>query len=245
MPCPPRSPSDRSPTGACQAPAAGVSTLPARRACALGPLPCVGQSFGLKARFPLSLALMKKIIVLLAVAACLLAVPALAVKTKAKPSAPAHKAVEGSSETVNVPGKILMEPNAFHGIKWGTPMAAIPDLTLVEKAGQATYATVHDVVYRIGDAFLSNMVYAFCQDKFAAVMVDYKGRKAHDTIKNFLVSKYTTPLQVTNNADNLAWPIGNVLIRMEYNAATELGSLSYFYQPLYDPCNATAEKAKQ
>lgn len=56
----------------------------------------MGQSFGLKARFPLSLALMKKIIVLLAVAACLLAVPALAVKTKAKPSAPAHKAVEGS-----------------------------------------------------------------------------------------------------------------------------------------------------
>jgi len=185
---------------------------------------------------------MKKIIVLVAVVVLLAAVPALAAKkhAKAKPSVE-----EGSSESVDVPGKALTEPNAFHGVKWGTPMAAIPDLTVVEKAGDATYATVQNVVYRIGDAFLSDMVYAFCQDKFAAVMVDYRGRKAHESIKKFLSAKYTVPLQMGNNPDSLAWPIGNVLIRMEFDPIKDTGNLSYFYQPLYAPCTQAEGKAAQ
>jgi len=189
---------------------------------------------------------MKKFIALVAVVACLAAVPALAAKKHAKAKAPRRAAVqEGSSETVNAPGKVLTEPNAFHGVKWGTPMAAVPDLTVVEKAGDATYAAAQNAIYRIGDAFLSNMVYAFCQDKFAAVMLDYRGRKAHETIKKFLEKKYTPPLEVGNNADNLAWPIGNVLIRLEFDAAKDVGNLSYFYQPLYAPCTTGGEKAAQ
>jgi len=192
------------------------------------------------------LAHMKKSILACVVILCLGVTPALAAKKKAKASTPAPAVTkEGGTETVDVPGRMLVEPNAFHGVKWGTPMAAIPDLTVVEKAGAATYATVQDAVYRIGDAFLANMVYAFCQDKFAAVMVDYRGRKAHDSIKSFLTKKYTAPLEMGNNPDNLAWPIGNVLIRMEFDPIKDTGSLSYFYQPLYAPCTATGEKAGQ
>lgn len=190
---------------------------------------------------------MKKSILLCIVILCLGAVPALAAKKKAHAPAPERQSVtkEGSTETVDVPGRVLTEPNAFHGTKWGTPMAMVPDLTVVEKAGAAVYATVANVVYRIGDAFLSNMVYAFCQDKFAAVMVDYRGRKAHDSIKAFLTKKYTAPMEMGGNPDNLAWPIGNVLIRMEFEPIKDTGSLSYFYQPLYEPCTGGGEKAGQ
>lgn len=182
---------------------------------------------------------------------CLLACgPALATK---QPPAKAHAAKKaqpaepkgGDHETVEVPGKVIKEPNAFHGVKWGTPMAAVPDLTMVEKDGQAAYATLEGGVYRIGDAFLSDVVYGFCQDKFAAVMVSYKGRKAHDAIRNFLSAKYTRPLEADGNSDDLGWPIGNVLIRMEFSAIKDSGTLSYFYQPLYAPCSGPDGKAPQ
>ena len=91
----------------------------------------------------------------------------------------------------------------------------MPDLTVVEKNGQAAYATAEGVVYRIGDAFLTNVVYAFCQDKFAAVMVEYKGRRAYDSIRNFLAAKYTKPVEVEGRSDDVGWPLGNVLIRMD------------------------------
>lgn len=189
---------------------------------------------------------MKKIIALLAVVACLAAVSAPAAAKQAKAKArPSAQAREGSSETVNAPGKALTEPNAFNGVKWGTPPAAIPDLTVVEKAGDATYATVPNVAYRIGNAFLSNMVYAFCREKFAAVMLDYRGRKNHAAIRKLLMKKYAAPLEVGEDSNNLAWPVGNVIIRMEFDAAKDTGNLSYFYQPLYAPCTADDGKAAQ
>uniref|UniRef100_I2PXE9 Uncharacterized protein n=1 Tax=Desulfovibrio sp. U5L TaxID=596152 RepID=I2PXE9_9BACT len=182
---------------------------------------------------------------------CLLAcVPALASK-HAPAKSPAHPKSQpaepkgGDHETVEAPGKVIKEPNSFHGIKWGTPMSAIPDLTMVEKDGQAAYATVQGVVYRIGDAFLSDVVYGFCQDKFAAVMVEYKGRKAHETIRNFLAAKYTKPMEADGNPDALGWPIGNVLIRMEFSAIKDTGILSYFYQPFFTPCSGPDGKAPQ
>jgi len=186
---------------------------------------------------------MKKLLVLLFLAVCLAAQPAQAAKKKAHTQSGEQS--PAVPDTVEVPGKVLTEPNAFHGVKWGTPMAAVPDLKLEERDGQAAYATVPGVVYRIGDAFLANVVYAFCQDKFAAVMVEYKGRKAHDSIKKFLVAKYTAPVEVAGNPDSLGWPIGNVLIRMEFSADKDAGALSYFYQPLYAPCSGGEEKAKQ
>ena len=187
---------------------------------------------------------MKILTALCLLAALATATPAAAVTKKAaqaKPHAPAGQVPTG---TVDVPGKIITEPNAFHGTKWGTPLTAVPDIVVVEKAGQAAYAAVPGVVYRIGDAFMDNVVYGFCQDKFAAVMVEFKGRKAFESVKKFLTGKYTPPVELGGNADSLGWPIGNVLIRMEFEVVKDLGTLSYFYQPLYAPCNETLVKAK-
>ncbi|WP_235669555.1 hypothetical protein [Solidesulfovibrio carbinolicus] len=125
---------------------------------------------------------MKKTLSLLLVCClALAATPALAKKAppekhETQKAAAPHEP-SGPAETVDAPGKVIKEPNAFNGIKWGTAMAAIPDLTVAERDGQAAYATAEGVVYRIGEAFLSGVVYGFCQDKFAAVMVEYKGKK--------------------------------------------------------------------
>jgi hypothetical protein len=151
-----------------------------------------------------------------------------------KKTAEQHEPAPG--ETVETPGKVIREPNAFNGIKWGTGLAAIPDLSVAERDGQAAYATAEGVVYRIGEAFLSGVVYGFCQDKFAAVMVEYKGKKNHESIKNFLAGKYAKPIDLEGRGNDLGWPIGNVLIRMHYTPETDAGTLSYFYQPLYAPC---------
>ncbi len=187
--------------------------------------------------------------ILLAALCCLLACgPVLAAKhAPAKAAAPKKSQPAepkgGDHETVEVPGKVIKEPNAFHGTKWGTPMAAIPDLKMVEKDGQAAYATVEGVVYRIGDAFLADVVYGFCQDKFAAVMAEYKGRKNHEAIRNFLTAKYTKPVEAAGNPDDIGWPIGNVLIRMEFSPIKDTGILSYFYQPLFAPCSGADGQA--
>jgi len=139
-------------------------------------------------------------------------------------------------DKVETPGRVIKEPNSFNGIKWGTGMAAIPDLKVAERDGQAAYATAEGVVYRIGDAFLSGVVYGFCQDRFAAVMVEYKGRKAHDSIKKFLMEKYSKPIDLEDRGLDFGWPLGNVLIRMQFVPDKDVGTLSYFYQPLYAPC---------
>lgn len=189
-----------------------------------------------------------KIRILLLAALCgfLACAPAAAKSHAPAKHAPAKKAEPAADhETVNVPGKVIKEPNAFHGTKWGTPMAAVADLKVMEKDGQAVYATVEGVVYRIADTFLSNVVYGFCQDKFAAVMVEYKGRKAHDAIRKFLEAKYTPALEVEGRPDDLGWPIGNVLIRMEFSKEKDSGTLSYFYQPFYAPCAGPGGTAAQ
>lgn len=188
-----------------------------------------------------------RILLLAALCGLLACAPAAAAKSHAPAKhAPVKKAEPAAEhETVNTPGKVIKEPNAFHGVKWGTPMAAVADLKVVEKDGQAAYATVEGVVYRIADAFLSNVVYGFCQDKFAAVMVEYKGRKAHDAIRKFLEAKYTPALEVEGRSDDLGWPIGNVLIRMEFSKEKDTGTLSYFYQPLFAPCAGPGGTAAQ
>jgi hypothetical protein len=189
---------------------------------------------------------MRKYFLFLVLACCLLT--AAMAQAKSHPpakKAPAEAKADGPAEAVEVPGKVIKEPNAFHGIKWGTPMAAIPDLSVVEKDGQAAYASVEGVVYRIADAFLNNVVYGFCQDKFSAVMVEYKGRKAHESIRNFLAAKYSKPIEVEGKADDLGWPIGNVLIRMSFSPAKDTGSLSYFYLPLFSPCSGQDGNAPQ
>lgn len=185
---------------------------------------------------------------MMAALCCLLVCgPAWAKKNTPAKNHPAPKAApaENDRETVEVPGKVIKEPNSFHGVKWGTPMAAVPDLSVVEKDGQAAYATVEGTVYRIGDAFLNSMVYGFCQDKFAAVMLDFKGEKAFASIRKFLVGKYTEPVAVEGQPENLAWPLANVLIRLEYSKEKEAGALSYFYQPLYAPCAGPEGKPAQ
>ncbi|OLN26596.1 Peptidoglycan-binding LysM [Desulfovibrio sp. DV] len=188
---------------------------------------------------------MKKFVFLISVCCLVLGVqPAMAkdtppakhavAKKKSEKAPPRQESTPG--ETVETPGRVIKEPNAFNGIKWGTGLAAIPDLTVAERDGQAAYATAEGVVYRIGDAFLSGVVYGFCQDKFAAVMVEYKGRKNHESIKNFLMTKYSKPIDLEGHGNDLGWPVGNVLIRMNYSPNTDSGTLSYFYQPLYGPC---------
>jgi len=160
-------------------------------------------------------------------------------KKEAKPHAAAPVDTGDKGDKVEVPGRVIKEPNSFNGIKWGTAPAAIPDLHVVESEGQAAYATQEGVVYRIGDVFLSGVVYGFCQDHFAAVMVEYKGRKAHDSIKKFLAEKYSKPIDLEDKGLDLGWPVGNVLIRMVYAPDKDAGTLSYFYQPLYAPCGET------
>jgi hypothetical protein len=191
---------------------------------------------------------MKKTLSLLLVCClALAATPALAKKAPPEKhetkKAAAPREPSGPAETVETPGKVIKEPNAFNGIKWGTAMAAIPDLTVAERDGQAAYATAEGVVYRIGDAFLSGVVYGFCQDKFAAVMVEYKGKKNHESIKNFLAGKYSKPIDLEGKGVELGWPVGNVLIRMQYSPERDAGTLSYFYEPLYAPCGQ--DKAAQ
>ena len=158
-------------------------------------------------------------------------------REKSAPAASADESPRGPAETVDVPGKVIKEPNAFHGTKWGTPMAAVPDLTVVEKDGQAAYGRVEGAVYRIADVFMADVVYGFCQDKFAAVMVEYKGRKGHGAIRDFLAGKYGKPVEVEGRGDDLGWPVGNILIRMQFSPQKDAGTLSYFYLPLFEPCS--------
>ncbi len=142
------------------------------------------------------------------------------------------------------PGRIIREPASFHGMKWGTKIEEVKDMKVVGEYEGIRYATVPGTVYRIGDVFINEVVYAFCKDGFGAVRLEFSGRDKLDAVKAIIAEKYTEPLRLDGDAENYALPLGNVLIRIEYDGKTDIGALGYYYRPVYEKCATTPEKKK-
>jgi hypothetical protein len=140
------------------------------------------------------------------------------------------------------PGKIIKEPASFHGLKWGTKLEDVKDMQVLGEYENMRYATVPGTVYRIGDVFINEVVYAFCKNGFGAVRLEFSGRDKLDAVKKIIAEKYTEPLRLDGEEERYALPLGNVLIRIEYDGKKDVGALGYYYRPIYEQCSQAPGK---
>lgn len=140
------------------------------------------------------------------------------------------------------PGRIIKEPASFHGVKWGTKIEDIKDMQVIGEYEGMRYATVPGTVYRIGDVFINEVVYAFCKDGFGAVRLEFSGRDKLDAVKAIIAEKYTEPLRLDGDGESYVLPLGNVLIRIEYDGKKNIGALGYYYRPVYESCSPSPGK---
>ena len=142
-----------------------------------------------------------------------------------------------------LPPGVLAAPNSFHGILWGTPLADIKDMTVQERNGQAAYAKVTGASPRIADVAVTDLVYAFCQDRFAGAMATFQGRDRFEAILKLMTARYGQPVKPAESSENLGWPMGDVLIMLEFDAPILAGTLSYLHAPTYAPCESPVDQA--
>jgi len=159
------------------------------------------------------------------------AAPAPVVKDEGPSNAPPEEA----------PGKVIKEPASFNGVKWGTKLKDVPDMQVVGEHGETKYAVIPGTVYRIGDVFINEVVYAFCKDGFAAVRLEFTGRDKLDSIGRILADKYTAPVRLDGAGERYGLPLGNVLIMLDYDPKHDAGALGYSYRPIFDACSKNSK----
>lgn len=159
--------------------------------------------------------------------------PACGAQADAPPAVPAVPS-EGQSAAAEPPA-------SFHGIAWGTPLADVKDMTVVEKNGPAAYAKVAGVSPRIAQVDVSDIVYAFCDDRFAGAMATFQGRDRLAAIREVVARRYGQPVAPGDATENVGWPMGDVLIMLEFDALVGVGVLSYLHTPTYAPCSGGGE----
>lgn len=130
-------------------------------------------------------------------------------------------------------------PHSLHGMRWGANLADLPHLTVVEVQGQAKYATVPNVPFRIGETPLREAVYAFCRERFGGALFSFSGKEHFEAIKATLKARHGDPLSAGEPGaalDTVGWALGDVAIVLEYDPAARQGTVTYFNAPLYEPC---------
>lgn len=162
---------------------------------------------------------------------------ALAPAAHAKPA----KAPPPPKPTATPPGQAA-PPASFHGIPWGTRLTDVKDMEVMERNGPAAYAKVKGAPPRIADIAVNDLVYAFCNDQFSGSMATFQGRDRYDAILSLLSARYGQPVRPSETSDNVGWPLGDVLIMLEFDAPIAVGTLSYLHAPTYAPCAAPSDQ---
>jgi|GEM_PF-1584096 len=163
----------------------------------------------------------------------------------AQPETPETPETPGAPPAIPAQGQTpaAEPPASFHGIAWGTPLADVKDMTVVEKNGPAAYAKVTGLSPRIADVAVTEIVYAFCNGLFSGAMATFRGQDRLEAIREVVAKRYGPPVVPGDGAQAVGWPLGDVMIMLEFDAPIGVGVLSYLHAPTYAPCAGAGEQA--
>lgn len=88
------------------------------------------------------------------------------------------------------------DPKGFQGIPWGTPLASLPDVTLVESTTRIKQFDLKQSPPRLGDIAVESLRLVSIDAKFARVVVRYQGPATHQSILKYLQAQFG-PLDLT------------------------------------------------
>lgn len=131
-------------------------------------------------------------------------------------------AVAGASDFVTAP-----HPTSFRGLEWGVPLAEVPDLLPIQKAGFKNTYFKKDESMAFGKAELVSVAYYFRKDKLYRVGVAFKGRTNQFFLKDMLIQEYG-PGRGIGFRYGWMWP--DFSIELNYDNDKNTGSLYYTFE---------------
>ncbi|HYM38440.1 MAG TPA: hypothetical protein VES96_08560 [Nitrospiraceae bacterium] len=91
---------------------------------------------------------------------------------------------------------MVNDPKGFQGIPWGTALANLPNVTMVESAARIKQFDLKQSPPRLGDITVESLRLVSIDAKFARVVVRYQGMATHQSILKYLQSQFG-PLDLT------------------------------------------------
>jgi len=86
------------------------------------------------------------------------------------------------------------EPNMFRGIKWGTDISELPQMTLVEDSGSIKVYEIKDCELSFGIFQLKCIMYVFIKGKFSGSIVKCDSRKNFENVRAVNISMKYNPV---------------------------------------------------
>jgi hypothetical protein len=71
-------------------------------------------------------------------------------------------------------------------------------------------------------------------------MTTFQGKDRLAAIRDLLTRRYGQPVKPDGPGESAGWPLGNVLIMLEFDDLLNAGTLNYVHVPEYAPCTAPA-----
>ena len=128
--------------------------------------------------------------------------------------------------------------DGFSGLKWGTNLSAIDNLSELSQKGNVGYYFRFDEIGLIYNVNVGRVIYGFYRDQFFAVYFRIKSRKDFNKIKEFMTSDYGTPrAQLRVNQTIYIWEHKNIKIKMKLHEKNGHQKLAYYYTPLSNKLN--------
>ena len=124
------------------------------------------------------------------------------------------------------------EPDGFRGIKWGTNISELPDMGLVEDAGDLKYySRLYDSM-KIGDTRVDRIIYGFYKDRFYRVEISFSEFSNFTRLKATFLDQYGSGYKPYSLLEDYWWDGSTVSIVMDYNEILGKGRIIFFFKPI-------------
>jgi hypothetical protein len=141
-------------------------------------------------------------------------------------------------------GSMVNDPNGFDGIPWGTRLADLPNLTLLNSLPRVKEYEPKQGPVVLGEASAASTRLFTIDEKFARVMIHYRGQKTHDLVMAYLQSRFgtidRTPGQMVRGLNQqYNWRGTETEINLTYHAQGERGYVFFESRSLGPELNNT------
>ena len=121
------------------------------------------------------------------------------------------------------------EPNMFRGIKWGTDISELPQMTLVENSGSIKVYEIKDCTLSFEIFQLKCIMYVFIKGKLAGSIVKCDSRENFENVRASIFAYHGEGIQTNPLHEYYVWLGDSVNISMKYNPVSEETVVYYYY----------------
>lgn len=138
------------------------------------------------------------------------------------------------------------EPDGFRGIKWGTNISELREMSLSEDRGDSKFYLRKVDKLKIGDADIDRISYGFYKGRFNNLFIIYKGSLNFTKLKDILFAQYGKGSKPNRFMEQYYWVGETVSIAFEHSEITKEGKIVYIYDPVSNEKETkTKVKAKE